>query len=487
MPAHPRRTATACVVALFWAGTAVAQSAAVPASAGQAAAAGSPAPVSRSIGPENYPLPLEIPLIEPLLPEDLLRRFHRQRQRLKDAGITVKLHEESEVWGNLTGGRRQGLSYNGLTVGKLDIDLEKAIGWTGAEFYVSAFDIHGHGPTRSLVGNQQLVSNIEATPSIKLYDLWLDQTLFDKRLSLRIGQEGANDEMMVSAYGGLFLNSSFGFPGMPAADLPSGGPNYPVAAPFVRAQATASDTLTVVGAVYTDDPAPPGPGDPQIRDRNGTAFRLDDHALMFGELRYSPDPAASDALPTTYKLGLWYASGPFADQRYDSAGGLLASPTSTGLPREHDGGDYAFYGIIDQAIWHRPGVKNAGVGAFVQVMAGPSDRNLSNLFVEGGLYWHAPAASRPDDVAGLAVSYLGISPAAQAFSRDLVMFGRAASAYAKNETVIEATYQAPLTDWLTMQPDAQLVLNPGAGIPGPLGRVPLAPSLVLGLRVTIRL
>lgn len=474
---------------LYWPVSGAAQMLAsmpAPASDGQAAA-GSGSPVSRSVGPENYPLPLEIPLIEPLLPEDLLRRFHRARQRLKDAGITFKLHEESEVWGNLTGGRRHGLSYNGLTVGKLDFDLEKALGWTGAEFLVSAFDIHGHGPTRSLVGNQQIVSNIEATPSIKLYDLWLDQMLFDKRLSLRIGQEGANDEMMVSAYGGLFLNSSFGFPGMPAADLPSGGPNYPLAAPFVRAQAKASDAVSVVGAVYTADPAPPGLGDPQIRDRNGTAFRLDDHALMFGELRYSPDPSASDALPTTYKLGLWHASGSFADQRHDSAGGLLAGPTSTGLPREHRG-DYALYGIIDQAIWRRPGMKNAGVGAFIQVMAGPGDRNLSNLFVEGGLRWRAPVASRPDDVAGLAVSYLGISPAAQAFSRDLVMFGRAASAYAKNETVIEATYQMPVTDWLTMQPDAQLVLNPGAGIPGPFGRVPsLAPSFVLGLRVTLRL
>jgi len=234
----------------------------------------------------------------PLFPGGgLLSALHTERQELKDMGITFSLHERSEVWADVSGGGHQGLSYNGLTIAKLNLDLDALFGWSGAEFFTSAFDIHGHGPTRSFVGNQQLISNIEATPSIKLYDLWLDQTLFDKKLSIRAGQEGANDEMMVTAYGGLFLNSSFGFPGMPASDLPSGGPNYPMATPFARALFAATDKLTIVGAVYTDDPAPPGVGDPQARDRNGTAFRLNDHTLGFGELWYSPDTDASDNLP----------------------------------------------------------------------------------------------------------------------------------------------------------------------------------------------
>src|SRR5436853_348506 len=80
----------------------------------------------------------------------------------------------------------------GLTTGTVDVDLEKAVGWQKARFYVSAFDIRGHGPTRSLVGNNQIVSSLEATPSLKLYDLWLDQRL-PGRVSIRLGQEGAND------------------------------------------------------------------------------------------------------------------------------------------------------------------------------------------------------------------------------------------------------------------------------------------------------
>jgi carbohydrate-selective porin OprB len=143
-----------------------------------------------------------------LSPGGWLSAFHRERAHWKDLGTTFSLYERSEVWANLTGGGHQGLSYNGLTEAKLDVDLEKAVGWTGAEFFVEAFNIHGHGPTRSSVGNLQIVSNIEATPSVKLYDLWLDQKLLDGKRSIRLGQEGANDEMMTTAYGGLFICSA---------------------------------------------------------------------------------------------------------------------------------------------------------------------------------------------------------------------------------------------------------------------------------------
>src|SRR5437016_64861 len=52
-------------------------------------------------------------------PDDPLRFLRRQRKKLKDFGITFKLHEQSEVWGNLTGGGRRATSYNGQTNAKL--------------------------------------------------------------------------------------------------------------------------------------------------------------------------------------------------------------------------------------------------------------------------------------------------------------------------------------------------------------------------------
>ncbi len=387
--------------------------------------------------------------------------------------------------GDLSGGRRQGAVYNGLLIANVKVNLDTLMGWKDAWFYVSAFNVHGRGPSSSLAGNMQLLSNIEATRDTKLYDLWIDQHLWEGKLDIRFGQEGANDEMMVTQYAGLFLNSSFGFPGLPAADLPSGGPNYPMATPFARVKFQASDALALVGAVFNGDPAPPGTGDPQLRDAGGTAFRLNDHTLGFGEAWYQVGQGKGE-LPGTYKLGAWYSSSPFADQRFDTNGVSLASPLSNGRPLLHSGG-YAIYGIADQMVWHPDGAcDDCGIAVFGQVMGAPSRFNLSDLFVEGGANWKGVFKDRDADTLGLAVSYVGISPATQAFSGDVIAFTGTGTRYAGDETVIEATYAYKATVWLALQPDLQYVINPNAGIPVAGSPAPLKNAVVAGVRATVQ-
>ena len=307
------------------------------------------------------------------------------------------MEHEAETWSSGFGGLQTGTIYNGLTTASLTVDLDKLISWRGAKLFVSGFDIQGHGPSTSLVGNLQLISNIEATPDVKLYDLWVEQELLNRSLSIRLGQEGANDEMMITKYGALFLNSSFGFPGLPAADLPSGGPNYPMAAPFVRVRYT-SDKISFTGALFTDDPAPPGAGDPQLRDRGGTTFRLDDHGLSFAELAYEGEIAG---LPGTYKLGAWYSSAKLLPVEHATIGDdTLRGGT----------GGAALYGIVDQMLWQEPGAKDNGIGAFLMVMGTPTAICFSDLYVEGGFNWKGPIRGRSNDVLGLGVAYLHLDP-----------------------------------------------------------------------------
>jgi porin len=416
--------------------------------------------------------------------ENLTGDWGGLRTRLANAGFTFGLQQQSEFWDNLTGGLSRGGAYDGLLTASITVDLDKAVGWKDGNFFVSGFQVQGVGPTPLRVGALQLVSNIEATASTKLYDLWLEQKLFGGKVSLRFGQEGANDEMMLAGYAGLFLNSSFGYPALLAIVLPSGGPNYPLATPFFRLNYTATDEISLVGAVYTDDPAPPGSGDPQLRDRHGTAFRLNDHALSFTEMWYSPASLTSQGLPGTYKLGMWFATGPFADPLHSTDGLSLANPASNGIPLTHSG-DYAFYAIVNQMIWKKPNTETQGLGFFVQVMHAPEDRNLSNLFIEGGLNWKGIVPGRSHDTAGLAVTYAGIGGAAIKYSEDLVFYTGLGTPYSPGETIIEATYRARLTPWLKVQPDLQFVVNPGAGIPSTLSSAPLKNALILGARVTV--
>jgi porin len=415
-------------------------------------------------------------------PDMLLGDWGGLRTRLADYGVSFGVQQQSEVWGNLTGGLSRGGAYDGLLTASLCVDLAAASKsrWAGGRFFASGFQIQGVGPTPLRVGALQTISNIEATASTKLYDLWFEQQLFDGKFSLRVGQEGANDEMMLTEYGALFLNSSFGFPALLALDLPSGGPNYPLATPFVRLNVQASDEITLVGAVYNGDPAPPGTGNPQLRDRHGTAFRLNDHTLSFAELWYSP----SLGPPATYKLGMWVATGQFADPVTATDDLSLANPASSGQPLLH-ATDHAVYAVIDQMIWKKPNTETQGLSLFVQVMHAPENRNLSDLFIEGGLNWKGIIPGRSHDVAGVAVTHAGIGASAVHFSQDAVFFTGLGSPYSPGETIVEATYRARLTPSFKVQPDLQYVVNPGAGIPTPQNPAPLKNALVLGVRVTV--
>jgi porin len=151
----------------------------------------------------------------------------------------------------------------------------------------------------------------------------------------------------------------------------------------------------------------------------------------------------------------------------------------------HSGG-YAIYGIVDQMVWRpKDACGDCGPGVFAQVMGAPSQFNLSNLFIEAGLNWKGVFKGRDNDTLGLGVSYVGISPAAQAFSSDVIAFTGKGTRYAGSETVIEATYAYKANDWFALQPDLQYVINPNGGIPTPSNPRPLKNALVAGVRATI--
>jgi porin len=388
------------------------------------------------------------------------------RSSLYAAGIKVTLEEQSELWGNVMGGLRRGATVDGLTTASVTFDMEKIIGWKGGQIYADAFQIHGTGPSAQLAGNQQSMSNIEAFDGVKLYHLYLEQSAFNDSLNVRIGQEGANDEMMYITSSTLFLNSSFGYPDPLVQNLPGGGPNYPVATPMVRAKLVADPTLTLVGAIFNGDPAPPGPGNPQDRDKYGVAFRLDAPPLTFAEAWFTLDDKHDPLhMPGTYKLGWWHHNGSFD----------LFPSSPAGLPASHSvRGDDAFYASADQMIWRKEPGGEAGLNIFGLVMVQPEDRNLENVYVEAGLNGKGLVSGRPDDMMGIAVSYAGTSPKA-----------RAAQPWLRSdETIFEGTYLYQVMPSFSLQPDVQYVLHPGA-VTQTADSKPLHDALVFGVRSRI--
>src|SRR5215213_5324849 len=108
------------------------------------------------------------------------------RTALEKAGVTFSLTYIGETLGNSTGGLPRGTIYEGRLDAQFDADLEKLIGWSGATFHTNAYQIHGHGLTRYYLGNLITASGIEALPSTRLYELWLEQKLFNDKVVVRV-------------------------------------------------------------------------------------------------------------------------------------------------------------------------------------------------------------------------------------------------------------------------------------------------------------
>ena len=85
------------------------------------------------------------------------------------------------------------------------------------------------------------VSNLEATDATRLFELWLEQHMFNDKLAVKFGQLAADAEFVYQRGRRLFLNGTWGWPSITAADLPSGGPAYPLATPGVRVAINPND------------------------------------------------------------------------------------------------------------------------------------------------------------------------------------------------------------------------------------------------------
>jgi porin len=413
------------------------------------------------------------------------------RPWLGNYGITFGLQETSEYLNNLSGGVKRGGAYQGVTQFGLGLDTQKAFGLPGGTFNVSAFQIHGTNLTSRNLQTLQSATGIEADATTRLWELWYQQSLLGGKVDVKVGQQSLDQEFMSTQYGNTFMNATFGWPVLPSSDLPAGGPAYPLSSLGVRVRAAVSDSVTVLAGVFDGNPAGDGTGDAQKLNAHGTNFNLHNGALFIGEVQYAINQPSSDAsapqpagLPGTYKLGFWYNTQRFADQRFDNTGLSLANPASTGTPASHRG-DYSFYAVADQMVWRASPDSPRSIGVFARLMGAPGDRNLVDFGMNAGVTLKAPFKGRDNDVAGLAVGYAHIGSHARGEASDAAAFTPGTPSRSA-ETVVEATYQYQIAPWWQVQADFQYVFRPSGGIANPQNVTErIGNEAIVGLRTTV--
>ncbi len=413
--------------------------------------------------------------------QNLLGDMDGLRPWLGKYGVTFGITETSEYLANVRGGLARGGTYDGLTTMALAVDTQKAFGLPGGTFNISALQIHGRDLSEYYLGTLNTASGIEAQDTTRLWEMWYQQAFLDKRVDVKIGQQSLDQEFMVSQYAALFVNTMFGWPGVPSYDMPDGGPAYPLSALGVRVRGQISPSLTALAGVFDGDPLGNNPN-----NLSGTNFNLHNGALFIGELQYSinqpvegeMDYGKGAGLPGTYKIGVWYNNEQFNDLLRDNTGLSLANPASTGIAQQHRG-DYSFYAVADQMIWRPNPDEPRSIGVFARVMGAPGDRNLVSASANVGIVMKAPFKGRDDDSIGLGLAYINIGNHASAFDADSGYVVRG------SETVLEATYQYQVTPWWQVQGDVQYTFNAGAGQNPNNQTQALRDTLVVGVRTNI--
>jgi len=421
------------------------------------------------------------------------------RSALGKYGLTLTLLDLNEGFGNPTGGVKQGANYNGLTVMSLALDTQKGFGWEGGTANISAFQIRGRNLSSTNLLNLQTYSGVAAQPSTRLFEFWYQQTFLGGKMDVKVGQQSLDQEFIISQGSSLFINAMMGWPMVPSADLYAGGPSYPLSSLGVRLRSKPVGPLTLLAGVFQDNP-PGGPFNDDSQLRGSSAWggnflnATSTGALFITEAQNAVNlPAAGDmnngshaaGLPGTYKIGAWFDTAPFPNQRYDTVGLSLANPLSRGVP-QMDATNFSIYGAADQMIWRPTADGPQALGLFLRVMGAPDDRNLVSFSANGGATLKAPFKGRDSDTLGVGFGVTQVSSFASGLNEDTAFYTGTSIPIRSAETFIEVTYQCQVTPWWQLQPDFQYVFRPGAGIPDPDDpTIRVGDEAIFGLRSTV--
>lgn len=314
----------------------------------------------------------------------------------------------------------------------LTIEIRTDAFWSGGTAMIYLLSNTGTDPS-TFVGDAQVSSNIEAYDSQRLYEFWYNQVLADDKIEILVGLHDLNSEFYTNDCAGLFNNSSFGI----GADVASNAPIsvFNLTAPGLRIKYTPRENISILGAIYDGDP-----GDPAKND-NGLSldWDKDQGILSIIESQFIRNRSKDLELSDTFRFGFWHHSADFVG-------------VNEAVPEIHDS-NFGVYTSIDLSF------SNAFKTFFAGGIA-KEDCSPVPFYVGTGINLIGFWDTRTDDILGIAINAANISE------------------YDNWEVVLEASWYVHMTNYFSLKPDIQYIINPG-------GNPDSDSSIVLSLRAEI--
>ncbi|WP_347815391.1 carbohydrate porin [Pseudomonas sp. GD04087] len=203
--------------------------------------------------------------------------------------------------------------------------------------------------------------------------------------------------------------------------------------------------------------------DPQSNGNSSRAWHLTPKhttgTVVPIELIYKPQ----GELPGEYKLGWYYDSSNV--QRIGSA--------------KEESGRSGHYLLVDQAVWNDPASKGRSLHLFGQASAASSAASPFTKWYGAGVVLYKPFEGRPKDSLALGYGRAVPNPRSREMQENNALAnGQDYPNLDSGEQLVELSYGYQATPWLTLRPDLQYVIEPGA-----FSGKDIDNALLLGLQV----
>jgi len=384
------------------------------------------------------------------------------RSNLARDGVTIGMSFVTDMLGNPVGGEAKGFAYTGSFGLDMNVDIGKLTALKGLEFYISAVGRNGTNLSAKKIGNQYPVGQVYGGQNIRLDELYLKQSLLNKKVVIRAGRLDAGNYFLQSELYYRFVNN--GFDGNPIAVFFNGPfTAYPNATWGALLQCYPYKRLLAKFAAFVANP------DVSKNSYHGFNWSLNgsDGAQLITEWSWQVNQLEGETgYPGNYRAGYFYYTG-MKGEKY--LGGHFQS-------------NYGYYFLIDQMVYRHGGPEcDRGLTPFVAILFAPKDRNTLPFFISSGLIYKGLFPSRPRDYTNLGYIYGKYSTdqrAAQRIAKQTHMLGPFGNEPQNFEALIELNHWFQINPWFIIVPDLQYIINPKG-----FGTIPNA--LVIGVQVSI--
>jgi len=367
--------------------------------------------------------------------EYLTGAWNGARQKTTDAGIDFFATYANDLMGNPVGGRAQGFTNAGALDTALTLDLEKLANIKGCTLFNSLNWCSGSSLSAKRIDNQFPVQQLYQGETWKLAELYLQESLFNNRLNIKAGRLCAGMDFIASPIYLKYVTGAINANPFPMI-INAFFSMYPFST-WGACMNARIDPLQIKAGVFNTNP------DIWKNKYHGFNFTFkSQHGVMWiSEATYHSNQNSNNGLKGNYTIGGYYTTGK-ADTFSES----------------HASGNHGYYVQFDQMLY-RPNA-DQNLTSWGAVLFAPANRNPFPFFFAAGLVYQG-TFSRPADALCLGIAYGLYSDDMRKAERkgrktENIIGEREQSA----ETDIELNYWFQATQWLTLTPVVQYIINP---------------------------